>query len=98
MSLRISANRYARALFDVALEEKGDLAQVDRDLTAVVELLASNAELNGVAMRPGIPEQMRKAMITAVADKMGLLVPVKKVLALLAETPTRWPIVGPGRR
>ena len=32
MSLRTSANRYAKALFDVALEEKTDLAQVDRDL------------------------------------------------------------------
>ena len=32
MSLRTSANRYAKALFDVALQEKADLAQVDRDL------------------------------------------------------------------
>ena len=32
MSLRTSANRYAKALFDVALEEKADLAKVDQDL------------------------------------------------------------------
>ena len=32
MSLRTSANRYAKALFDVALQEKADLDQVDRDL------------------------------------------------------------------
>ncbi len=32
MSLRTSANRYAKALFDVALQEKADLDQIDRDL------------------------------------------------------------------
>ena len=36
MSLRTSANRYAKALFDVALQENADLDQVDRDLQDVV--------------------------------------------------------------
>src|SRR6187402_2836827 len=39
MSLRTSANRYAKALFDVALEEKADLAKVDQDLQALVGAL-----------------------------------------------------------
>ena len=34
-----SANRYAKALFDVALEEKADLAKVDQDLDAVVAMM-----------------------------------------------------------
>ena len=85
MSLRISANRYAKALFDVALEEKSDLGQVDRDLASLVELLGGNAELHGAATRVGIPDASRKALFTAVADKMGVTVPVKKTLALLAE-------------
>ena len=42
MSLRTSANRYAKALFDVALEEKADLAQVDRDLEAVVSMMQAS--------------------------------------------------------
>jgi F-type H+-transporting ATPase subunit delta len=85
MSLRTSANRYARALFDVALEEKSDLAQVDRDLTALAELLAANAELRAAATRVGIPDVSRKALMTAVAEKMAVAAPVKKMFALLAE-------------
>ena len=45
MSLRTSANRYAKALFDVALQEKADLAQVDRDLQAVVAMMQASPEL-----------------------------------------------------
>ncbi len=53
MSLRTSANRYAKALFDVALAEKNDLAQVDRDLEAVVAMLHENPDL--VRRRPAAP-------------------------------------------
>ena len=45
MSLRTSANRYAKALFDVALEEKADLAQVDQDLQALVAMMKESPEL-----------------------------------------------------
>ena len=85
MSLRTSANRYAKALFDVALEEKSDVAQVDRDLTSLVALLNDNAELRGAATRVGIPDATRKALFSAIADKMAVATPVKKVLGLLAE-------------
>jgi F-type H+-transporting ATPase subunit delta len=85
MSLRTSANRYAKALFDVALEEKTDLAQIDRDLTTLVELLNSNVELKAAASRVGIPDAARKALMTAVAEKMAVAPPVRKVIALLAE-------------
>lgn len=85
MSLRTSANRYAKALFDVALEEKSDLAQVDRDLTSLVALLDSNTELQAAASRVGIPDAARKALMTAVAEKMAVAAPVRKVIALLAE-------------
>ena len=33
MTSRASATRYARALFDVALAERQDLAQIDRELS-----------------------------------------------------------------
>lgn len=85
MSVRTSANRYAKALFAVALEEKADLAQVDRDLTALVELLGSNAELQEAASRVGVPDAARKALMAAVAGKMAVAPPLGKVVALLAE-------------
>ena len=45
MSLRTSANRYAKALFDVALEEKADLDRIDKDLSEITEILRENTEL-----------------------------------------------------
>jgi F-type H+-transporting ATPase subunit delta len=85
MSLRTSANRYAKALFDVALQEKVDLAQVEKDLTAMNELFVSNNELAQVTTRAGVPDAARVAIISEVATKSGVVAPVKKLLVLLAE-------------
>ena len=84
MSLRTSANRYAKALFDVALEEKADLEQVDRDLEAVVSMLQASPELEAASNR-GLSDAARKTLIEAVAKAMTLTTPVTKVLVLLAQ-------------
>ncbi len=86
MSLRTSANRYAKALFDVALQEKNDLAQVDRDLEAVVAMMAQSPDLAQATTRAGVTGAARQALIEAVAHAMGLTTPVKKLLVLLAES------------
>ncbi len=86
MSLRTSANRYAKALFQVAVEEKNDLAQVDRDLQALVTMIGDSPELAQAAGRSGVTEAARKSLMEAVADKMALGAPVKKLLVLLAES------------
>jgi len=44
-TLRTSANRYAKALFDVALQEKADLAKINQDLADVAEVMATNRDL-----------------------------------------------------
>ena len=86
MSLRISANRYAKALFDVAVQEKNDLAQVDRDLQALVAMMSASPELAQASGRSGVTEAARKSLMEAVADQMSLAAPVKKLLVLLAES------------
>lgn len=86
MSLRISANRYAKALFDVAVQEKNDLAQVDRDLQALVAMMSASPELAQASGRSGVTEAARKSLMEAVADRMSLAAPVKKLLVLLAES------------
>lgn len=85
MSLRTSAKRYARALFDIALQEKTDLAQLDRDLTALASVMRENAELLHMATRHGVPDTVRKNVIDAIADKLGAAPPLRKLLVLLAE-------------
>lgn len=86
MSLRTSANRYAKALFDVAIAEKNDLAQVDRDLQALVAMMSASPDLAQASGRSGVTEAARQSLMEAVADKMALGAPVKKLLVLLAES------------
>jgi F-type H+-transporting ATPase subunit delta len=83
MSLRTSANRYAKALFDVALEEKADLAKINQDLAAVAELVETNKDLALAAERAGVPDAARKALIEQVADRLGVAPQVKKLLIML---------------
>jgi F-type H+-transporting ATPase subunit delta len=85
MSLRTSANRYAKALFDVALEEKADLAQVDRDLEAVVAMLQASPDLAAASNR-GLTDAARKSLLEAVSTSMNLTTPVTKLLVLLAQS------------
>ena len=86
MSLRTSANRYAKALFDVAVHENNDLAQVDRDLQDLVAMTSASPDLAQASGRSGVTETARKSLMEAVADKMSLSAPVKKLLVLLAES------------
>lgn len=85
MSLRTSANRYAKALFDVAIEEKADLATVDGDLKAVVDMMRASPDLAEAAGRTSVPDAARRALIGTVAASMGLTQPVTKLLVLLAD-------------
>ena len=55
MTQRTAANRYARALFDVALKERQDLATIDRELTAFLDLLRRNPTFETVLLNPAIP-------------------------------------------
>ena len=84
MSLRTSANRYAKALFDVVLEEKTDPAQVGRDLDAVVAMLKGSPDLAEAANRSGVTDADRLAIVEKIGAAMGLTQPVKKLLLDLA--------------
>jgi len=86
MSLRTSANRYAKALFDVAFEEKADLAKVDQDLQAVVAMMNESPALARAAGHSANTEAARQSLMEAVAKAMTLSAPVTKMLVLLAKS------------
>ena len=86
MSLRTSANRYAKALFDVAVEEKADLAHVGRDLDALVAMLHGSPDLAESANRSGVTDADRLAIADKIGTAMGLTQPVKKLFLLLAQS------------
>lgn len=84
MSLRTSANRYAKALFDVALEEKADLAKIDEDLQALVGAMKESPELLLAVGRSAVTDAARQSLMEAVSQAMSLTAPVTKMLVLLA--------------
>ena len=80
-----SANRYAKALFEVALQEKADLAKIDGDLAVLAEVLHEHHEMLHQATRHGIPDAARQGVIGAIADKLDAAPQLRKMLLLLAE-------------
>ena len=90
MSSRASAARYARALFDVALQE-GTIDQADRDLTTVANLLEQQTDLQQVLTNPAVPAARKRALLEAIVPRLELSGPVGKLLLLLADR-DRFPI------
>jgi F-type H+-transporting ATPase subunit delta len=86
MSLRTSANRYAKALFDVALQEKADLAKVDQDLQDVVAMANTSPDLALALSRGSVTDAQRRSLMEAISSSMTLSPPVMKLLVLLAQT------------
>ncbi len=86
MSLRTSANRYAKALFDVALEENADLAKVGQDLHAVTDMMKASPDLARASNRGSVTDAARQSLMEAVSQAMGLTQPVTKMLVLLARS------------
>jgi F-type H+-transporting ATPase subunit delta len=85
MSLRTSASRYAKALFEVALQERADLDQVDRDLQAVIAMMRVSPDLAAASNRRTVTDAARKSLMEAVSKAMALTTPVTKLLVLLAD-------------
>lgn len=83
MSTRSSANRYARALLDVATKET-DPVKAGDDLTTFAALVAGNEELRRALTSPKVPASGKRAIVDAVASKVQMATPVAKLLALLA--------------
>src|ERR1051325_1048510 len=84
MSTRASAARYARALFDVALQERS-LEQADRDLTTVANLLQQQTDLHTVLTNPAVPAARKRSLLEAIVPRLELSGPVGKLLVLLAD-------------
>ena len=76
MSLRTSANRYAKALFDVAVEEKADLVKVDQDLEALVAMMKASPDLAKASSHGAVTDAQRQSMMAAVSKAMALSAPV----------------------
>lgn len=84
MSDRASAVRYARALFDVAQKES-DPVQVEQNLSDLVTTIAGSDELSRVLSSRSVPEDVRRRVVTAIAERLSVVAPVAKLMGLLAD-------------
>ena len=85
MTSRAAANRYARALFDVAVAERMDLDQIDRELSAVVDLVSASEPLQRALSNPAVPAARKRAVIEQLLSRSPLSPMVSRVLLLLAD-------------
>jgi F-type H+-transporting ATPase subunit delta len=82
---RGAAKRYANALFDV-VSKSGETARASRDLTSVMELLASSDVLRQVLTAPAVSPQKKHAVLANVLQAAGGLGPeVTRLLGMLAD-------------
>jgi F-type H+-transporting ATPase subunit delta len=85
MTARAAATRYARALFDVVLAEKGNLEQIERELGAVADVLAGSRELQSVLSNPAVPVAGKRGIMKQLTDRLKLSPPAAKLMLLLAD-------------
>ncbi len=85
MTNRTAAARYARALFDVSLQDH-DLQQVESELAGLLAVIDEHETLRRVLLNPAIPTPRKRSIMTALLDRLDALAPpVAKLAILLAE-------------
>jgi len=82
---RTAANRYARALIEVALSERADLDRIHEELAGFEALLETYPELAHVLTSPAIPASRKRAAVADLTGRGQTSAIVSMLLALLAE-------------
>ena len=77
------AARYAKAVFELAKEDKA-VAKVEADLDALEAALADSADFRALISSPVYSRDEQAGVIAALAKKMGLSAIVSNVLALMS--------------
>lgn len=85
MTSRTAAARYARAILDVALKEKADLARVETELREFAALVDQQPALSKVLLSPAVPAARKRGIVSALTARTRPEDIVAKLLALLAE-------------
>ncbi len=82
MSLAAVAERYARALCELAVES-GQLEATTQQVTDVAALYDSSPDLRAVLDNPIVPEATRAAVLDAVVQRLGLGTAARNTVRLL---------------
>lgn len=79
-----AARRYGKAIFELAVEA-GAIDKVTDELRQVGEAVRGHAELRAVLTNPTVDPTARKAVLTAVLDKMSVSPLTRSALLLVAD-------------
>jgi F-type H+-transporting ATPase subunit delta len=82
--LSATAQRYAAALADVAMEQKNAEA-VKRDLAAFVEMFFASADLRNALESPAVNRDVKLKVISTIAAKMELNASVRNFICLVVD-------------
>jgi F-type H+-transporting ATPase subunit delta len=79
------ANRYAKALVDVVLEQKIEPATALQQLHDMVSTIEQSPDLRTVWETPGIDAERKRALLDAIAKQAGFLRPIRNFFAVLID-------------
>jgi F-type H+-transporting ATPase subunit delta len=82
---RTAATRYARALLEVAQNERVDLDLVERQLAGFARLVSENEGLRKALLSPTVPAARKRAAVADLIAHAGIQPIVGRTLLLLAE-------------
>jgi F-type H+-transporting ATPase subunit delta len=82
---KTAAIRYARALLDVAIKEKADLEQIEREMAQFADLFTQYPLLEKVLINPAVPVPRKRAAVADLLARAGFSPIVSKLLTLLAD-------------
>jgi F-type H+-transporting ATPase subunit delta len=85
MTNRTAANRYARALLDVAVAEQADLGRIEDQLADFAGLFDRFPALARVLLNPAVPVPRKRAAVSELTSRAGIGPVLSKLLVLLAE-------------
>jgi F-type H+-transporting ATPase subunit delta len=82
---RTAAVRYARALFDVALKEQGNLSEIEAQLASFAELFTQHPTLAKVLLNPAVPAPRKRSAVVELTRNAAFSPVLEKLLILLGE-------------
>jgi F-type H+-transporting ATPase subunit delta len=79
------SSRYARALADAVFESRTDVTTAEHDVKEIVQLFSESDVLRRVWENPSIPSPQRRAVLDALASRVGMVKIVRNFVAVLID-------------
>lgn len=83
--MAVVSSRYATALADVVFDMKMSPAQAVQELNSLLAVLQESADLRNVWENPAIPADQKRALLDALAKRLGLSKVTRNFVAVLID-------------